>query len=130
MTAPRALEGRPLDGRRSAAGRVLAVLDAFDATHRSLSLTALARRAGLPPATAHRLVAALTGWGALERDAAGAYHIGLRLWEVATLSPRGAAPARGPRGEVVASLSVVVPGAKGRAPTTLGGPSHERATPP
>ena len=68
---------------------MLAVLDAFDASHRSLSLTALARRAGLPLATAHRLVASLTRWGALERDASGAYHIGLRLWEVATLSPRG-----------------------------------------
>ncbi|MCQ8193246.1 IclR family transcriptional regulator [Streptomyces rugosispiralis] len=77
------------DGGRSVAARMLAVLDAFDASHRSLSLTALARRAGLPLATAHRLVAALTRWGALERDATGAYHIGLRLWEVATLSPRG-----------------------------------------
>jgi len=85
--------GRPDTGRpdtgRSVAGRVLAVLDAFDASHRSLSLTALARRAGLPLATAHRLVASLTRWGALERDTSGAYHIGLRLWEVATLSPRG-----------------------------------------
>ncbi|MET7761074.1 IclR family transcriptional regulator [Streptomyces sp. NPDC005336] len=80
---------RPPAAERSVAGRVLAVLDAFDATHRSLSLTALARRAGLPLATAHRLVASLTRWGALERDTTGAYHIGLRLWEVATLSPRG-----------------------------------------
>ncbi|MFD8381977.1 IclR family transcriptional regulator [Streptomyces sp. NPDC059679] len=86
---PRPLGPRALEGRRSVAGRVLALLNAFDATHRSLSLTALARRADLPLATAHRLVAALTDWGALERDAAGAYHIGLRLWEVATLSPRG-----------------------------------------
>ncbi|WP_215911273.1 IclR family transcriptional regulator [Streptomyces coffeae] len=94
MTAPSppavdALEGGGPSEGRSVAGRVLAVLDAFDATHRSLSLTALARRAGLPLATAHRLVASLTRWGALERDTTGAYHIGLRLWEVATLSPRG-----------------------------------------
>ncbi|SCG12210.1 hypothetical protein GA0115260_116893, partial [Streptomyces sp. MnatMP-M27] len=34
------------DAGRSVAGRMLAVLDAFDASHRSLSLTALARRAG------------------------------------------------------------------------------------
>ncbi|MEU0840882.1 IclR family transcriptional regulator [Streptomyces sp. NPDC005962] len=86
--AGRSDTGRP-DAGRSVAGRVLAVLDAFDASHRSLSLTALARRAGLPLATAHRLVASLTRWGALERDTSGAYHIGLRLWEVATLSPRG-----------------------------------------
>ncbi|MFI0777059.1 IclR family transcriptional regulator [Streptomyces sp. NPDC021212] len=89
MTAPaHPAAGRP-DAGRSVAGRVLAVLDAFDASHRSLSLTALARRAGLPLATAHRMVASLTRWGALERDTSGAYHIGLRLWEVATLSPRG-----------------------------------------
>ncbi|KAF4410089.1 IclR family transcriptional regulator [Streptomyces sp. Ru87] len=68
---------------------MLAVLDAFDSAHRTLTLTDLARRAGLPLATAHRLVERLTAWGALERDESGAYQIGLRLWEVATLSPRG-----------------------------------------
>jgi DNA-binding IclR family transcriptional regulator len=90
MTAPTSPPvGHRPDAGRSVADRVLAVLDAFDASHRSLSLTALARRAGLPLATAHRLVSSLTRWGALERDTSGAYHIGLRLWEVATLSPRG-----------------------------------------
>ena len=34
---------------------------------------------------------ALTEWGALERDEAGVYHVGLRLWEVAALAPRGLA---------------------------------------
>ncbi|NEB81298.1 IclR family transcriptional regulator, partial [Streptomyces sp. SID14478] len=29
------------------------------------------------------------GWGALERDEAGRYHVGLRLWEIAALAPRG-----------------------------------------
>jgi DNA-binding IclR family transcriptional regulator len=36
-------------------------------------------------------VAVLTGWGALERDASGVYHVGLRLWELAALAPRGLA---------------------------------------
>lgn len=49
----------------------------------------MARRADLPLSTAHRLVAELTAWGALEREPDGNYHVGLRLWEVATLAPRG-----------------------------------------
>jgi DNA-binding IclR family transcriptional regulator len=41
--------------------------------------------------TAHRLAGLLTAWGALERDASGTYHIGLRLWELGALAPRGLA---------------------------------------
>ncbi|WP_339132539.1 IclR family transcriptional regulator [Streptomyces sp. f51] len=75
----------------SASGRLLAVLAAFDHEHAALSLTDISRRAGLSLTTAHRLVAALTGWGALERDVNGVYHVGLRLWELAALAPRGLA---------------------------------------
>ncbi|MEU6275385.1 IclR family transcriptional regulator [Streptomyces populi] len=75
----------------SAPGRLLAVLAAFDREHPALSLTDISRRAGLSLTTAHRLVAALTGWGALERDVNGVYHVGLRLWELAALAPRGLA---------------------------------------
>ncbi|MFI6354572.1 IclR family transcriptional regulator [Streptomyces sp. NPDC050743] len=74
---------------RSAADRLLAVLAAFDHEHPALSLTDISRRAGLSLTTAHRLAGALTAWGALERDASGVYHVGLRLWEVAALAPRG-----------------------------------------
>ncbi|MGW7066712.1 IclR family transcriptional regulator [Streptomyces sp. NPDC054855] len=74
---------------RSAADRLLDVLGAFDQAHPALTLTRLAQRADLPLATAHRLVGALTRWGALERDDAGLYHVGLRLWEIAALAPRG-----------------------------------------
>ncbi|MFF3503804.1 IclR family transcriptional regulator [Streptomyces sp. NPDC003247] len=76
---------------RSAPDRLLSVLAAFDHAHPALSLTDISRRAGLSLTTAHRLVTALTGWGALERDGSGAYHVGLRLWEVAALAPRGLA---------------------------------------
>lgn len=79
--------GRP--GERSVADRILSVLGAFDLGRPALTLTDISRRAGLPLATTHRLVAKLLAWGALERDAAGNYHIGLRLWEVAALAPRG-----------------------------------------
>ncbi|MFJ3669806.1 IclR family transcriptional regulator [Streptomyces sp. NPDC090106] len=76
---------------RSAPDRLLSVLAAFDHEHPALSLTDISRRAGLTLTTAHRLVAALTGWGALERDPEGVYHVGLRLWEIAALAPRGLA---------------------------------------
>ncbi|MFE9095755.1 IclR family transcriptional regulator [Streptomyces sp. NPDC007264] len=81
----------PRAAARSAPGRLLAVLAAFDHTHPALGLTDIARRAGLTLTTAHRLVGALTEWGALERDADGVYHVGLRLWEIAALAPRGLA---------------------------------------
>jgi DNA-binding IclR family transcriptional regulator len=69
------------------ASRVLDVLAAFDGT--DLTLTAIAHRAGIPLTTAHRLVGELSAWGALERAEDGRYRIGLRLWEVGALAPRG-----------------------------------------
>lgn len=73
---------------RSASQRLLAVLDAFDGEHRSLTLSDLARRAGLPVSTAHRLVGDLLAWGGLERGDDGLLRVGLHLWEVAALAPR------------------------------------------
>lgn len=73
--------------RRSVTGRALALLAAFDADHPRLTISELARRAGLPLATAHRLAAELSSWQALDRDATGRYSIGLRLWETASLAP-------------------------------------------
>lgn len=74
---------------RSLAGKALDVLAAFDVRHPELNLARISRRCGLPLTTAHRLVRDLTRWGALERDENGCYHIGLRLWEIASLAPRG-----------------------------------------
>lgn len=71
------------------AGRVLAILDAFSADRPELTLTEIARRAGLPLSTAHRLVGELARWGALERADDARYRVGLRLFEVAALAPRG-----------------------------------------
>lgn len=68
--------------------KVLALLGAFDAHHIELTLSDLARRAGVSLPTAHRRAAELVAWGALERDATGRYRIGLRLWEVGSLAPR------------------------------------------
>jgi DNA-binding IclR family transcriptional regulator len=62
---------------------------AFNPEHRSLSLTALSLRAGLPKASALRIIRKLVEWGALERASSGEYVIGLRLVEVAALAPGG-----------------------------------------
>ena len=70
----------------SVASRVLALLGAFDQEHRGLTLTELARRAGLPLATAHRLVGELVRWGALRRREDGAYVVGRRLWDLGLLA--------------------------------------------
>jgi DNA-binding IclR family transcriptional regulator len=75
--------------RRSVTGKVLALLAAFSPTTPELTQSELARRAGLSLPTAHRRLAELVEWGALERGADGRYRIGLRLWEVASLAPRG-----------------------------------------
>jgi DNA-binding IclR family transcriptional regulator len=67
--------------------RALDILGAFDGENRSLSLTDLARRAGLPLATAHRLVGELHRWGALAREPTGEYVIGRRIWQLGLLAP-------------------------------------------
>jgi DNA-binding IclR family transcriptional regulator len=80
-------------GKRPAQGdpvvdRAFALLAAFDDTHRRLSLSDLARRAGQPLSTARRLAERLVAWGALERSPEGGYVVGLRLWEIGSLAPR------------------------------------------
>lgn len=76
-------------GAPSVTSKVLGILAAFTARQPSLTLSEIGRRTGLPLTTTHRLVGELAEWGALERDEAGCYRIGLRLWEVASLAPRG-----------------------------------------
>ena len=66
--------------------RALAVLFAFDERHRRLTVTEIARRAGLPLPTAHRLVQDLVAGGALARTGRE-YVVGRRLWDVGLLAP-------------------------------------------
>lgn len=81
------MAGNSRDPGRSVTARALSVLTAFDIDHTQLTLTEIARRAGIPLATAHRLVGELEMWGALHREVDGRYSIGLRLWEIGLLSP-------------------------------------------
>lgn len=71
---------------RSVASRILAILDAFDFENPRLSLSEIARRAGLSLPTTHRLVGELTRWRGLEREDDGRYRVGLRLLELGLLS--------------------------------------------
>jgi DNA-binding IclR family transcriptional regulator len=71
----------------SVTSRALELLGAFDTEHRTLTLSAIARRAGMPLATAHRLVGELQNWGALARLPGGEYVIGRRLWDLGLLAP-------------------------------------------
>lgn len=70
-------------------GRALQILGAFSANCPEMTLSELSRRSGLPVSTVHRMLGELIAWGALERADNGCYRIGLRLWEVASLAPRG-----------------------------------------
>jgi DNA-binding IclR family transcriptional regulator len=66
---------------------LLAVIGSFDEQHRSLTLTELAQRAGIPVPTAHRLVAELVDGSALARREDGRYVIGGLLWGAGLLAP-------------------------------------------
>ncbi len=74
-------------GGPTVTSRVVALLRAFDADHRALPLSALARRSGLPLTTAHRLVAELASGGLLTRLPSGEYVVGRALWDLGLLAP-------------------------------------------
>jgi DNA-binding IclR family transcriptional regulator len=73
----------------SVGARLIAVLDAFTERAPALTLSEVSRRTELPLTSTHRLVGELVAGGLLERGADGRYRIGLRLWEIASLAPRG-----------------------------------------
>jgi len=75
---------------RSVVSKATSLLDAFSMTAPKLSLNELAQRTGLPLSTTYRLASELVDWGGLERADGAGYRIGLRLWEIGSLAPRGA----------------------------------------
>ncbi|MDV8022718.1 IclR family transcriptional regulator [Rhodococcus sp. IEGM 1330] len=72
---------------KSVTARALAVLAAFDVEHPHMTLSQLARRAGLPVATVYRLAGELEDARYLNRDNAGKYGLGVKLWEMGLLTP-------------------------------------------
>ncbi|GAA0411062.1 IclR family transcriptional regulator [Acrocarpospora corrugata] len=79
----------PTERDESGAGgldRAAAILGAFDATHRELTLAALVARCGLPRSTTHRTADRMIRLGWLDKPG-GRYRIGNRLFEIASLAP-------------------------------------------
>ncbi|WP_167138148.1 IclR family transcriptional regulator [Diaminobutyricimonas sp. TR449] len=68
--------------------RIVRVLATFDSSRTTQTPTEIARRAGLPVSSAHRIVGELEASGLLERDEAGTVRIGLHLWELTTRGSR------------------------------------------
>jgi len=66
--------------------RAAAILGAFDAQHRELTLAALVARCGLPRSTTHRAADRMIRLGWLDKPA-DRYRIGNRLFEIASLAP-------------------------------------------
>lgn len=79
----------PDAGPPSVASRLFRILEVFSVDRPALTLSAISRHSGLALTTTHRLVGELVRWGALERDDEGRYRIGLRMYELAALAPRG-----------------------------------------
>src|SRR6476620_1013338 len=69
--------------------RALRLLELFTPSAPRLTLSDLSRKSGYPLSTVHRLTSDLIEWGALERDSSGRFTVGLKLWEIASLAPRG-----------------------------------------
>ncbi|MDT2004528.1 IclR family transcriptional regulator [Rhodococcus opacus] len=69
--------------------RSLRLLELFTPAAPRLTLSDLSRKSGYPLSTVHRLTSDLIEWGALERDSSGRFTVGLKLWEIASLAPRG-----------------------------------------
>lgn len=63
--------------------RAVRIFEAFTPADPELSVSVIARRAGLHVATASRLIAALVEHGLLARQPDGRVRIGVRLWELA-----------------------------------------------
>jgi len=79
------MAGGAADGR-SVAFRVFAIADAFERGD-ELTLSEVARRAGLPLSTAHRLLGEWVEWGGLVRGEDGRYRVGIKLWRLGVRQP-------------------------------------------
>lgn len=67
----------------SVLSRMVRIFEVFGADNPAISVSELARQAGLPVPTASRLVSELAGYGWLCRDERKRVRIGVRMWELA-----------------------------------------------
>ena len=80
------MAGNQIEANRSVASKITAILLTF-AEGSVHSLTEIARLAGLPMSTAHRLATELVGWGLLERTGEGLYRVGPSLRRIEPPEP-------------------------------------------
>jgi DNA-binding IclR family transcriptional regulator len=71
----------------SVLSRAVRIFEAFTPDERVLSVSQIARRAGLHLATASRLIAELESHGLLDRDPDRRVRLGARIGELALLTP-------------------------------------------
>lgn len=62
------------------------ILDCFGAEPIQ-TISSICARTGLPPATAHRMLAILIDWGGVERVSRGRYRLGLKIWRLGSTAP-------------------------------------------
>ena len=79
------MEIQETPGSRSI-GRALDMVAAFQSRDRQLSAAELARRAGLPRSTAHRMASELADMGILEQTVDGQFRLGMKLFEFGQLA--------------------------------------------
>lgn len=73
--------------RRSVLGRAFEILDCF-VGGQEMSVAGICEKTGLPPATVHRMLAALVEWEGVERLARGRYRLGARIWSLGVSAPQ------------------------------------------
>lgn len=78
----------PLREKRTAAARVLALLEAFSRGGGALTLSEISRYADLSLTTAHRLTHEVLEWGGLEVDDEGRYRLSRKFLDLASGSTR------------------------------------------
>lgn len=81
------MSGHAREPGRSVLSRAHALLTAYDADHRQLTLTELSERSGLALSTCHRLVGELCGADWLSRSPDGTYRVGHALFELGVHAP-------------------------------------------
>lgn len=73
--------------KRSVLGRAFEILDCFEGGQ-EMTVAGICDRTGLPPATVHRMLAALVEWEGVERLARGRYRLGARIWRLGVSAPQ------------------------------------------
>ena len=73
--------------KRTVLGRAFDILDCF-AGGAEMGVAGICDRTGLPPATVHRMLAALVAWGGVDRLGHGTYRLGARIWRLGIGAPQ------------------------------------------